>query len=387
MNDRVADSTSRSYMTLQERLADLERIAQLADPVLRNLLITQRYHDLSHGLTSVLGSGNANWSTFACWASRTAGISIRMQEIPEEFTAALRVEAAFEKKAKELSGKLGFVGRWLIPQQNPLDLARAVIVEVATQIAEGNLKVYAELAPLFAKFASEFSNPSSRTEERWNAFFDDFKAGSAAEGGQDDLQKAFKAYLKAADTEDEILKAQLILYGNVMIGLHEQTRLQKNIAGGINAMFSDQVYDKFFAQSTWIFRDKVKWLIERVMHLVERQFMKDWQMFATRFMMRLSTPDGHEIPLGEDLPGGEFAPELATLTFADLIKLMSTYDKDLKTTKGSRAINWVILDDRMRFIGELFRVKQRHAKWFEQPFREEIRRAFEAGQVPPGSLD
>lgn len=373
-------------MSLQRRLADLERIACLQDPVLRNLLITQRYHDLSFELTRVLGPRDANWSTFACWASRTAGISIRMQEIPEEFSAVLQIETRLEAKAEELCAKLGFVGRLLIPRQNPFDLARAIIVEVATQIAEGNLKVYAELAPLFARFASEFSSPDSRTRERLDEFFKDFKRGRAADGGQDDLKKAFDAYLQAAEAEDENTKAQLILYGNVMIGLHEQTRLQQNIAGGIDAMFSNQVYDKFFAGSTWIFRDLVKWVVVKIMRLAEREFMDDWQRFATRFMMRLSTPDGHEIPLGEDLPGGEFPPELTTLTLADLVAFLSEYDKDLATTKGSKAVNWVLLNDRMRFIGELFRVKQRNSKWFEPPFTEAQRLAFEAGQLPDGPL-
>src|ERR1041384_2001658 len=36
------------------RLEDLRRIAALKDPILRNLLITQRYHDLSHGLATWL---------------------------------------------------------------------------------------------------------------------------------------------------------------------------------------------------------------------------------------------------------------------------------------------------------------------------------------------
>src|SRR5438552_1558097 len=50
------------------------------DAVRRNLLITQCYHDLSAELARVLGGGNANWCTFATWASRTAGGFIREDE-------------------------------------------------------------------------------------------------------------------------------------------------------------------------------------------------------------------------------------------------------------------------------------------------------------------
>ncbi len=373
-------------MSLQQRLADLERIAQLQDAVIRNLLITQRYHDLSHELAGVLGLSNANWSTFACWASKTAGISIRMQEVPAEFSAALHAEAKLEEKLSKLYTKLGFLGRLLVPRQNPLDLARAIIAEVSSQIAEGNLKVYAELAPLFAKFAYTFSSPGSRTKERLDAFLNDLKPGPASKDGQEDLKEAFTAYFVAADTEDEIMKAQLILYGNVKIGLHEQTRLQQNIAGGIDAPFTDRVYEQFFAHKNWLLQPVVKWFTVGAVKVFAREFRDDWQRLATRFMMRLSTPDGHEIPLGVDLPAGEFPPELAVLTYEQLISLLLEYDPDLTTTKGSAAVDWVRLKDRMRFIGELFRIKQRRPHWFNPPFTSGQRLELEAGRVPVGPL-
>jgi hypothetical protein len=59
---------------------DIQRIIQIpdSDAALRNLFITQRYHDLSACLCETIGAGgNVNWSTFATWASKTAGQSIR----------------------------------------------------------------------------------------------------------------------------------------------------------------------------------------------------------------------------------------------------------------------------------------------------------------------
>ena len=49
----------------------------MGDASVRNLLITQRYHDLSRCLRETIGGDDANWSTFATWASKTAGDSIR----------------------------------------------------------------------------------------------------------------------------------------------------------------------------------------------------------------------------------------------------------------------------------------------------------------------
>lgn len=68
---------------------DVERIVALdGNPVLRNLLITQCYHDLSLGLSWLLGEEDLNWCHFATWASRTAGHFIRDEEVPK----ALRTE-------------------------------------------------------------------------------------------------------------------------------------------------------------------------------------------------------------------------------------------------------------------------------------------------------
>ncbi len=62
---------------------DLAQIAGITDNlVLRNLLITQRYHDLSRALAETMGNDrDVNWSTFATWASKTAGLSIRDEEV------------------------------------------------------------------------------------------------------------------------------------------------------------------------------------------------------------------------------------------------------------------------------------------------------------------
>ena len=84
---------SRSAADPPGAATSLERIDWIIglddDPVRRNLLITQCYHDLSTQLARVLGGGNANWCTFATWASRTAGGFIREDEIPAAFRLLL----------------------------------------------------------------------------------------------------------------------------------------------------------------------------------------------------------------------------------------------------------------------------------------------------------
>ena len=386
MPEEDAPPAPFSQMNFTQRLDELARIVSLSDPVLRNLLITQRYHDLSHLLAQVLGADNANWSTFATWASKTAGQSIREEEVPVELARVLKDEAALDAKVERFYHGLPSLLKPLVPRSNPFDLARAIIKEVAVQIAEGNLKVFAELAPLFVKFVERFSDPQNRTPLQIESFLAELRPGPAAVGGQGDLKTAFDAYVKAANTSDPVLKAQLILYGNVLIGLHEQTRLQVNIAGGIDAPFSPQVYATFFGTNSFVYRYVLRWVSGSAVTLFVGDFKNEWQRIATRFMMKLSSPNGEEIPLGCDLPGGEFCPALAILTLEELVLLMKKYDPDLLTTKGSAAIDWVKLPDRMRFIGELFRIEQPDVSWFEPPFSPPQRAKLERGELPPGPL-
>ena len=87
---------------------DVERIAGLDDdPVLRNLLITQCYHDLSQKLTVLFGRENANWCNFATWASKTAGRFIRKEQVPERFRATLEQPAFYQEPLESVQRMIG----------------------------------------------------------------------------------------------------------------------------------------------------------------------------------------------------------------------------------------------------------------------------------------
>jgi hypothetical protein len=85
-------SQSRLLADQANRIVALE-----SQPVLRNLLITQCYHDLSCEIARVLGATNANWCTYATWASKTAGRFIRNDEVPALFRKLLQDSNGFRK--------------------------------------------------------------------------------------------------------------------------------------------------------------------------------------------------------------------------------------------------------------------------------------------------
>jgi hypothetical protein len=73
-------------------VAELERIVAHQDMVLRNLLITDAYHRLALAVRDCTGTG-ANWCTFATWASKQAGHTIRREDLLDFLRARLRSSA------------------------------------------------------------------------------------------------------------------------------------------------------------------------------------------------------------------------------------------------------------------------------------------------------
>lgn len=386
MQQPMPDGPGRTSGTVDDTLAELERIARIGDPKLRNLLITQTYCELSQSIAGVTGTGNANWSTFATWASKTAGQSIRGEEVPPEVAAVLSGQGALEARLAALNRRFPVLG-WLKANFDAADVPRAFVAEVARQIADGNLKVFAELAPLFARFVHVFSDPGQRTPAELESFVAILRAGSAAEGGQDSLKLAFTSYLAAANAADRHERAELVLYANLLIGLHEQTRLQPNIQAAIDAPFSPRVHADLAAGTIWSLPG-LRALVEWQLNEVFGPLRDPWERIITEYMMRLLLPNGVSVPLGQDLvvAGRPFPPDLDPLHHPDLIALIRGYDPNLETLEGSGARNWTVLGNRMAFIADLFRATQCDEALFEPPFTADQIVLIRAGTVPPGPL-
>lgn len=129
-----AVGATRTKLAFEAMLQDIARIARLSEPVLRNLLITLRYHALTISLARVVGPTNANWATFATWASKTAGESIRGELVPGELAALFGAEGELEHSFGELKRAIAWLP-WLKLDLELLDVARAILDEVSAQIA------------------------------------------------------------------------------------------------------------------------------------------------------------------------------------------------------------------------------------------------------------
>src|SRR5262249_34570114 len=105
------------------------RVIAVHEHAVRNLLITQAYHDLSREMARVVGLFHMNWCTIACWASKRAGKTIRGEDLHGQRTIT------------SLLSRVPLARR----------LAK-VSADIQEAIALGNREVFSEVAPAFASF-------------------------------------------------------------------------------------------------------------------------------------------------------------------------------------------------------------------------------------------
>ena len=362
-----------------------------ADPVRRNLLITQCYHDLSAELFARLGGGsNLNWCSYACWASRTAGGFIREEEVPELFRLVLGRHKPIHVSLERANAALRRIHEdATIPHDSVVDLARQVIRDVAELIGDGNLTVFAELGPMFSRMIKALDEQGPDGLE---ALAKTLEPGLSQKGGQSMLRSALSHYADAVREPDPHESAQRMLLASAEVGLHEQIRLQPFIAGSIDAPISDSLNDGLEGLLSPLparLQSRAAGVISRLFHPISDHAEKIWQEFATKELMKLSLPEG-TLWLGEDLPAPRgrplYPPVLDRIDDPELVELLHQYGADRPGKTHSRAIDWTVLSNRMRYILDLFRSRQLDRSLLEQPFTDAQRAAILAGRPVKGKL-
>jgi CRP-like cAMP-binding protein len=378
-HDSAASATLAKMMAnrLQERLrartfvaqlrtlplvteSDCADVAATGNLILRNLKVTDAYYRLSIGMTLLTGHQDVSWLTFACNASKTVGTFIRAEAIP--------------------MGQMVELSRRVAPSSRVANAVRkrltAAVTEVAELISQGNIKVFSEIGPVFARMTAEFH--AARDFDR--AAFDRFlqrlalRTGPSDAGGQDTLREAVSLYYDAMFQPDPKRKAELMLLANFKVGLHEQIRLQPHIEGAMNAPVTEGLFDT---------------LGSPLLATAGREsLMRAWRHLATRAVMRYRLPYG-AVPVSGDLPRlptrRTYPDVLSTLDHPELQTIAHEYG----TPTGSRLFksrDWANLDQRMQFIFELFRTRQKSLELFDPPFLHQQRLAIATDQLPTGAL-
>jgi hypothetical protein len=324
-------------------------IARRADPVLRNLQITQSYHDLGVAIAERLGRRDACWSSFAVWASRTAGHFIRGEWLPDPLRHVLvRLRPGRRRRIERLDEG------------------------VRSHLAEGNRKVYAEIAPVFVELVRLLDLPAALRPAALQRALEPLRPGTVEEDGQAALGRALRAFVEAASLPEGSERAQRILLGNLLIGAHEQYRLQAQIVGTLDVVCRlGPVPRGAWPRGAW------------------RRLEARLRRYVTHAMVRLDLPGLH-VSVGRDVPalpdGSMFPADLRRVSHPELQGVLARFDRTPDTTHGSAAANWGDYGDRMNYVVDLFRSRQQLPSLSHPPFEPRQAAAIRAGYVPAGRL-
>ena len=415
---------------------DVRRVVELHDHrVLRNLLITQGYHDVSRQILARTGGADMNWCTLGSWASKTAGTFIRDEEVPSMFRKLLEAAGPLRLAIGEIEQRLSQLVGTNAQPPHLIDIINAILHDCSTYIMVGNKVVYAELAQCCADFVHVLGADKVFDPARLATFQATFAEGdpqpdavewgpdrtliSHPRGGQSMLRGMVAALYRAMFETDPKRRAEQILLANARGGLHEQTRLQTYIVGGLNAPLENTLVawaHRYIDRDTPVVgRTVLHTVVDEGMPAIGRAIERAWQQFSTDMLMTLTLPDcvlhlGHPIAQAGDDP--LFPPALQIIEDPELAALLDRYGalhvkierrplarikdrvQQLLEAIGMRgddladvgAANWTDLDQRMRYILTLFRIRQQDTSLFAQPFTDEQRAAMFGGRVPPGPL-
>jgi len=383
-------------------ISDIEHIASHSDPVIRNLQITQCYHELALVLAERTG-GSANWCCFATWASRQAGQTIRKEDLADTLENMLgsQIDAAAAAQslaaiAQRLGKKyrveeiLSFIWKVLEPE--------AAFRHSSEAVARGNLKVFAEIGREFARFYLTCLADTSYDAEKISRFCEELRPGEPPEG-QSYLREAFANYYRALFERDDKRRSELLLVANLQIGFHEQTRLQPEINEALSApVISPERFARNLLKALhpeWGWLNEIIWLVlawlGRLVELdaaIKAYFagaQREVQFIVTEGLMLLEMPHRNRIRLGDDL-AASFPPMLRQLTNPDLLALLRLVDPTPDSSAETGAEYWGDLPDRLHFIADLFRCYQISPELLEPPFTPEQEAALKEGRLPAGRL-
>jgi hypothetical protein len=323
---------------------EVRRIAAIRSPVLRNLEITHAYSRLAADIAARGGGAGANWCTFATWASRQAGATIRGEDTIDRLTDRLG--------GGSLLHPARTFGRWLLRRglfdassrlgavmkrfHTPFDA-----VELASDaVARGNLKVFEEIALVFAQW---LEGERSISEPLLVSAFEGYESGR-------------------------------LLYANLCIGLHEQTRLQPEICEALDAPYvtAEELGRMLSGTSRPLLAKAVGTLalpIQRPLANLAREAI-------THSLMILALPE-RRLFLGANLPDPAPFP-------ADAAELVARFEPAGVDDCGAK--DWSSLDERMHYISHLFRAFVSDASLTSAPFTPSQVESFRAGVIPEGEL-
>jgi len=376
---------------------EIDRIARIGDPILRNLQITQCYCELSGAVAALVGA-SANWCTFATWASKQAGQTIRQEDLLRTFEERFYLSSEISAALENLTGSLKRIGANLPMRVSKAAILRALdpraaFARASDAVARGNKKVFEEIGREFARFLEFFSGDRGFDGARTAQFCAALRSGDPPDG-QRLLSEAFAAYSRARFQTGKG-KVEMTLLANLCAGYHEQIRLQPEIAEALDAALGDPADLKqrllavllpgfYLRARARLLRDHETFLDDLSARVV-RETNRLIRQVITEHLMTLHIADAPALRLGRDL-SGNFPPDLERIEDARLKEILDRVDATADNLKNSGAVDWADFADRMHFIADFFRLSQERRDLFDAPFTADQTALLKSGALPRGHL-
>jgi hypothetical protein len=379
---------------------EVDRISSLSDPVVRNLQITQCYYQISRSIAPITAI-SANWCTFATWASKQAGQTIRQEDLVRAFEDRFHLSAEISRILEDLVGCFRAVGMRLEARKARQAILQALnptapFARAGDAVARGNKKVFEEIGREFARFCATFHDDSAFDANKTAHFCTELRAGQPPDG-QQLLREAFTAYAQARFESAAKARTEVMLLANLLVGFHEQVRLQPEITEALNAPLENPERLKrnclaVLLPDIWLrARPRPTKLLGRGLPLdraLDRLVCEVNRLVGeviTEHLMTLHLPGGEVLRLGRDLTT-TFPPVLQQITHPKLREFLARTDATPNDLGESGAADWADFNERMHFITDFFRAYQEQPRLFEAPFTPEQVAALTSGKLPHGRL-
>jgi hypothetical protein len=375
---------------------DVKKIAAIANPVIRNLEITYCYSRLAAAFAA-RGSEGANWCTYATWASRQAGGTIRGEDLFEHLGRKLGegrwllhpIATPWRRLLRRgLFQRDSRIGRLTSALHTPFD----AFERASDAVARGNLKVFEEIGLEFARYLHECPADTPADSPQVERFLDRLRPGDPPEG-QRYLRQAFARYERLRLEQDPKERAQLAVLANLEIGFHEQTRLQPEIREALDAPYATQedlgqraLEAVFPSSARWwsVARRPAAAAVGVVAAGAQWSASRVAREVITESFMVMSLP-GRVLALGTHLTDA-YPESLVNPADPELAELLARFEPVAPATDDCGARDWSDLQQRMHYIVHLFCAFHLSEQLSRPPFTPEQVASFSRGVVPDGDV-
>lgn len=375
---------------------EVQRVAAIANPVIRNLQITNCYSRLAAAFSARSVEG-ANWCTYATWASRQAGRTIRGEDLLDRLGRKLRegrwllhpVATLWRRLLRRgLFQRDTRIGRLTAELHTPFD----AFEHASDCVARGNLKVFEEIGLEFARYLHECPPGAPAESAPFQRFLDRLRPGDPPDG-QRYLRQAFARWDRRRLERDPKARAELAVLANLEVGLHEQTRLQPEIREALDAAYATHE-DLGRRALEALFPSAARWrpvaqrptaaVVGVVAAGAQRAASRLAREVITESFMVLSLP-GRVLALGTHLADA-YPDALREPADAGLTELLARFEPDPSAPDECGVRDWSDFHQRMHYIVHLFCAFHLREELSRPPFTPEQVATFRGGVVPDGEL-